>query len=111
MRKLFISTSGSRIRWRRRSASVCRAMTSRNDSPSRASTSDLGPVIPIVVPSPPLSLTTTARPSASGSAASGRSAAFSTLRTGSSSASGSAPEDPASSSRYARSKARIASAG
>ena len=57
VRKEFIRTSGSSTPYSVRSARVCRAMMSRKDSPSLTTSADFGPVMPIEVPSPPLSLT------------------------------------------------------
>ena len=61
VRKLSMNSSGSRTSCCSRSASTCRAMTSRKVSPSRTSSSDLARSRPIDVPSPPLSLMTTVR--------------------------------------------------
>jgi hypothetical protein len=58
--KLFISSSGMSAPLRSRRWSTCRTITSRNVSPSLTSISDFARVIPIEVPSPPLSLSTTA---------------------------------------------------
>ena len=63
-------SSGVRTPCRSRSASTCRAMMSRKLSPSRTGSADFGPLIPMLVPSPPLSLMTTVWPSASATAAS-----------------------------------------
>ena len=70
--KLFISSSGIGAPCRSRRWSTWRAITSRNVCPSFTSSSDFAFVIPMLVPSPPFSLSTTTRSSADGSA-SGRS--------------------------------------
>ena len=57
VRNEFMRMSGSWTPYSARSARVCRAMTSRNESPSFTTRADFGPVMPIEVPSPPLSLT------------------------------------------------------
>ena len=59
-RSEFISTSGSRAPLRSRRSSTCSAIRSRKLRPSLTSSSDLALVMPIDVPSPPLSLMTTA---------------------------------------------------
>ena len=66
---------------------------SRNVGPSLTASSDFGPLIPMLVPRPPLSFTTTVRSSASRamSSSSGSSAASGSSSTGSISDSGSAP--------------------
>ena len=99
--KLFMSTSGRRAPERSRSPRTCRAMTSRKVRPSLTSSRDLARVIPMLVPSPPLSLRTTARSSAArpSSPASGRSSAQGASATGSISASGSTPVSPSRSRR------------
>ena len=97
VRKDCISTSGSRTSCRVRSALTWRPITSRNVSPSRASSSDFGPSSPMLVPSPPLSLITHACPSAPNAAGRGSWASVGSSRTGSSSASGSMPDAPATS--------------
>ena len=92
-----MSTSGSRAPVRSRSSSTCRATTSRNVCPSFASISDLARVMPMLVPSPPLSLSTTA--SSSGASSSGRSSNSCGSSTGSISDSGSMPVSPSASWR------------
>jgi hypothetical protein len=92
--KLFISTSGSRAPVRSRRPSTWRTMMSRNVRPSLTSTSDFGPVMPMLVPRPPLSLMTTAWSMTSRASASGSSSASGTSATGSMSASGSTPVSP-----------------
>ena len=91
----FISTSGIRAPLASRSDSTWRAITSRNESPSLTSSSDFARLIPIDVPSPPLSLITTA--SSSGASAPGSASASGRSRTGSISSSPISPDSPASS--------------
>ena len=93
--KEFISTSGTGAPARSRSASTWRATTSRKVSPSLASISDLACVMPMLVPRPPLSLSTTAR--SSGPSSSGSSSKSVTSSTGSIESSGSIPVSPLSS--------------
>ena len=81
VRKLFISTSGTRAPLRSRRRSTCWTVMSRNVCPSRASISDFGPVMPMLVPRPPLSLSTTAW-SSSSSPPSGSSSASAMPRRG-----------------------------
>ena len=68
----FISTSGTRAPEASRSASTWRAIRSRNVEPSRASSSDFARVMPMLVPRPPLSFSTTAWSSSSRPPASGQ---------------------------------------
>ena len=58
VRNEFIRMSGTCTPYCSRSASTCRATTSRKVRPSRTSSTDFGPESPMHVPSPPLSLTT-----------------------------------------------------
>jgi hypothetical protein len=74
---------------------TCRAVTSRKLSPSFASISDFARVIPMLVPSPPLSLSTTA--SSSGAPPSSSDSRSTTPSAGSISDSGSMPRSPAAS--------------
>src|SRR6201991_421359 len=84
-----------------------RTMMSRNVRPSLTSTSDFGPLIPMLVPRPPLSLMTTAWSSAppASSPASGRSLAAGTSSTGSISLSGRTPVSPSRRRSYASANA------
>ena len=92
-----MSTSGSRAPDRLRSSSTWRAITSRNVCPSLASISDLAWVMPMLVPSPPLSLSTTAW--SSGASSSGSESRSWRSPTGSISDSGSMPVAPSASWR------------
>ncbi len=100
VRKLFMNMSGSGTSYRSRRASTCRAITSRKVSPGRTSSSDLARSMPIEVPSPPLSLITTVRASASRAASPGTSASASAgMSSGSIDDSGTMPVSPDSTSR------------
>src|SRR6185436_15444980 len=85
-------------------------MTSRNESPSRASTSDFARVMPMLVPSPPLSLITATRSRAAAASGDGvRSAARGTSAIGSRSRSARMPDAP--SPRAGRRRSRVEQAG
>ena len=84
---------------------------SRNDRPSRASTSDFGLRSPIEVARPPLSLIVTTCSSAAAGSASGRSSSAGTSSAGSSSALAITPESPETSRSYALRNARTAASG
>jgi len=84
-------------------------MMSRNERPSRASTSDFGCCSPIVVASPPFSLITATRASARAGSAAGSSANVFTSPAGSSSAVRSTAGRPCVRRSYALPKFRIAS--
>ena len=90
-----MSTSGIRAPDASRSARICSTITSRKALPSLTSSSDFARSMPIDVPSPPLSLMTTA--SSSGASPSGSSAASGSSVTGSMADSGSMPVSPPSS--------------
>jgi hypothetical protein len=91
----FMSTSGIRAPVAARRARICCTITSRKAIPSLTSTSDFARSMPIDVPSPPLSLMTTA--SSSGASASGSASASGRSVTGSMADSGIIPVSPPSS--------------
>ena len=88
-----MSTSGTRAPKRSRSPSTWPTTMSRKVCPSLASISDLALVMPMLVPSPPLSFSTTAVSTIAGSP-SGSSSSVGRSATGSMSLSGSIPEAP-----------------